>query len=44
MENQEMQNVEKKEIKELTIKFSRKLAKPFTGKDGKDITETYNNK
>ena len=37
MENQETQNVEKKEIKELTIKFSRKLAKPFTGKDGKEF-------
>ena len=34
MENQETQNVEKKE---LTIKFSRKLAKPFTGKDGKEF-------
>ena len=37
MENQEMQNVEKKETKELTIKFSRKLARPFTGKDGKEF-------
>ena len=37
MENQETQNVEKKETKELTIKFSRKLARPFTGKDGKEF-------
>jgi len=37
MENQETQNVEKKEIKELTIKFSRKLARPFTGKNGVEM-------
>lgn len=34
MENQETQNVEKKE---LTIKFSRKLARPFTGKNGVEM-------
>ncbi|MCR5593776.1 MAG: hypothetical protein K6F79_08555 [Saccharofermentans sp.] len=37
MGNQETQNAEKNEIKNLTIKFSRKLAKPFTGKDGKEF-------
>ena len=34
MENQETQNVEKME---LTIKFSRKLARPFTGKNGVEM-------
>ncbi len=40
MENQEMNNVPETETKAaemLTIKFSRKLAKPFTTKGGKEM-------
>ena len=40
MENQEMyptQKIEPKVNEMLTIKFSRKLARPFTSKNGKDM-------
>ena len=37
MEYEENNKVEQNENKELTIKFSRRLARPFTSKDGKEM-------
>lgn len=42
MENQEMnavteEQVEEKQVEMISIKFSRKLARPFTSKNGKDM-------
>ena len=42
MENQEMntvteEQVEEKQVELISIKFSRKLARPFTSKNGKDM-------
>ena len=37
MENEVYANEENKATKELTIKFSRKLARPFTSKGGKEM-------
>ena len=37
MENEVYTNEEKQATKELTIKFSRKLARPFTSKGGKEM-------
>lgn len=37
MEYEENNKVEQSENKELTIKFSRKLARPFTGKSGVEM-------
>lgn len=39
MENQEFstETVEKQPIETLTVKFSRKLARPFTTRNGKDM-------